>query len=606
MATDEPTDKLIRYSNVLAATRAGSLSELRRLLDDGHPIDCKDNQNWIALHAACYEGYSNILSFLLNYYEEKDIPSDINYRSHEGFTPIFIAIREGFRVCLEILLKFGADVCVGIDGLGDVTVLFGERDERRNNCFQCLLEWIANRENKVEILKILDGTNKSWMEVVVRAALRNNPRALNLVIKHCHFYLTFATVLRVVLFSISHSGKEEMLGIIRKFLGEEEYKKIIANLFKEEPSAVVKNVEKEISLPLAHSYLNNDKPSKVPSFLGECCGVDFFWELVEPIKYWEVALMSIPFILDFYGTESIERFNKKFNKKFQHIRILGKRVIQYHSMYIAKSKLLKTFALDGIDLTLSTTALCVNCSNLDLLLKVGAPVNSQNFSDLPPIALCLELKNFQGAKTLLGAGALCYHPFPSQDLEGNQILFHALFGGWRTTLLLQKLGMSLESLITFDKGYDGKQFKLHTLFYYFNQYSQWGKLLNVLLKWFKLPFEIDVAKKCFELLAANSWNKSVWSEILREELNHLEKPLLFTLKHLATIKFRQHLKFKSFQNPKLLYDKLNIPQSMILYVLDMEIPLSQQNCIFFTTNYKESHSNYLEYLFKWLETIDED
>ncbi|CAD5122023.1 unnamed protein product [Dimorphilus gyrociliatus] len=606
MATDESNHKMIRYSNVLAATRSGNLSELRRLLDEGHPIDCKDNQNWIALHAACYEGYSNILLFLLNYARENELACDINYRSHEGFTPIFIAIREGFRECVEILLEYGADVRVGVDGLGDITVLFGENDDQRNNCFQCFLEWIEANENGEEILKILDGSNNSWMEVVVRAALRNNPTALDLVIRHCRSYLVFTTVVRVVLFSISHSGKDNMINMLRNYLGDEEYISIVTHLFREKPSAVVWNVEKEISLPLALCYIKADNPSKVPIFLGECCGAEYFWELMGSVERYEVALMSLPLVLDSYGQEIIDWFTKKFDKELGSIKIYGKRVVQYASIYVSRSKFLRAFSSVGIPATLSITSLCINCNNLDLLLKLGAPVNAPYSFHIPPIGLCLELQNFKGACTLLEAGAACYHSFVGQEMKGNHIMLQALYGGWKSTLLLQKLGVSLESLINFERSYAGYQFKLSTVFYYFNQYSQWRTLLNILLKWFKLPFEVEVAKKCYEYLTANSWNKSVWSQILREELSTFEKPLLMTLKHLSTLTLRKHLKFESFQNPKLLCEKLNIPEGIILYVYGIDIPMTGRDSIFRVDNYEISRSNYLKQLFIWLETVEED
>ncbi|XP_072013622.1 tonsoku-like protein [Amphiura filiformis] len=85
----------------------GNLKQVKRLIEQGHPRNPRDNCGWIPLHEACNFGFYEIAEFLL------DHGADINDRGGEGcggITPLHDAIDGGNFEVADLLINKGANV----------------------------------------------------------------------------------------------------------------------------------------------------------------------------------------------------------------------------------------------------------------------------------------------------------------------------------------------------------------------------------------------------------------------------------------------------------------------------------------------------------------
>lgn len=99
---------LVEKGGVVSATysaaRIGSVSQLKRLLAQGADIDAKDEEDWTALNAASYEGYTNIVKILISKGAKVRLPTVMKW------TPLHSAARSGYKDIAEALIRAGADV----------------------------------------------------------------------------------------------------------------------------------------------------------------------------------------------------------------------------------------------------------------------------------------------------------------------------------------------------------------------------------------------------------------------------------------------------------------------------------------------------------------
>ena len=92
----------------------GHTSAVRRLLL--HPdidIDRKDFAGVTALWAACQDGHHEIVELLLNpmkICKEIKQGADPNLAKNDGCTPLWVAASQGNTKCIQVLIKYGADV----------------------------------------------------------------------------------------------------------------------------------------------------------------------------------------------------------------------------------------------------------------------------------------------------------------------------------------------------------------------------------------------------------------------------------------------------------------------------------------------------------------
>ncbi|XP_008200216.1 tonsoku-like protein isoform X2 [Tribolium castaneum] len=90
----------------------GQLNVVRHLLDQGHPVNVRDNCGWLPLHEACIHGHLDVVQLLL------DKGAAINDRGGtqcEGITPLHDAASNGHLPIVELLLTRGANAVAKTD-----------------------------------------------------------------------------------------------------------------------------------------------------------------------------------------------------------------------------------------------------------------------------------------------------------------------------------------------------------------------------------------------------------------------------------------------------------------------------------------------------------
>ncbi|XP_023234873.1 ankyrin repeat and SOCS box protein 3-like [Centruroides sculpturatus] len=93
------------------AARIGNITEFRKLVEAGNPVDAPDNRGWRPLHEAAAEPKD--LRCLEELLKHKD--TDVNWQTHEGETALLLACKRRCRTnkkpleAVKLLLKYKAD-----------------------------------------------------------------------------------------------------------------------------------------------------------------------------------------------------------------------------------------------------------------------------------------------------------------------------------------------------------------------------------------------------------------------------------------------------------------------------------------------------------------
>lgn len=90
----------------------GNVSMVRRLIDQGHPINIRDHAGWLPLHEASNHGFKDIVELLL---DNKASINDKGGTSCDGFTPLHDACGNGRLETVELLLERGANATLRND-----------------------------------------------------------------------------------------------------------------------------------------------------------------------------------------------------------------------------------------------------------------------------------------------------------------------------------------------------------------------------------------------------------------------------------------------------------------------------------------------------------
>lgn len=93
----------VTNQRMIAASRAGLVGEVRRLLDLGADVDAKDGANYTALMYASENGHTNVVEELL------DTGADPDIRTSSGWSALLQASSENRPEVVRILLKNGAN-----------------------------------------------------------------------------------------------------------------------------------------------------------------------------------------------------------------------------------------------------------------------------------------------------------------------------------------------------------------------------------------------------------------------------------------------------------------------------------------------------------------
>uniref|UniRef100_A0A3Q0TDJ0 Ankyrin repeat and SOCS box containing 3 n=1 Tax=Amphilophus citrinellus TaxID=61819 RepID=A0A3Q0TDJ0_AMPCI len=89
-------------SSVAAAARSGCRRRLRRLIQRGYSVDCRDNRGWKALHEAAAAGSKGCVQEILFAY--------VNSLTHEGESACYLAAQRGHLEVVRFLLRAHADI----------------------------------------------------------------------------------------------------------------------------------------------------------------------------------------------------------------------------------------------------------------------------------------------------------------------------------------------------------------------------------------------------------------------------------------------------------------------------------------------------------------
>lgn len=139
-------------SQLHRACISGNAAMVRRLIEQGHPINVRDNAGWLPLHEAANHGFTEIVELLL------DNGANINDKGGtgcDGFTPLHDACGNGVLSVVELLLNRGANATLKND-LGD-------------NPLKTLCKWRADR--------ILNPQEQGYYEVIYARLVKQLEKA---------------------------------------------------------------------------------------------------------------------------------------------------------------------------------------------------------------------------------------------------------------------------------------------------------------------------------------------------------------------------------------------------------------------------------------------
>jgi len=85
------------------AAKAGSVSEVKTLLNAGADVNASDRLGWTALMHACSSGRKEVAELLI------DRRADVNFRDRLGWTALMVAAGNGDEELVKLLLKKGVD-----------------------------------------------------------------------------------------------------------------------------------------------------------------------------------------------------------------------------------------------------------------------------------------------------------------------------------------------------------------------------------------------------------------------------------------------------------------------------------------------------------------
>ena len=125
-------------SPVLWASKRFNLQVVSLLLANGADPLLRDDQGYNLLHSATLDGNVYQLILLLH---QPDIPVDVP--DAQGHTSLMWAAYKGFPACIDILLRFGADVHA-VDEMG-FTALHWALVKGSYMCIQKLVEYGSDR-----------------------------------------------------------------------------------------------------------------------------------------------------------------------------------------------------------------------------------------------------------------------------------------------------------------------------------------------------------------------------------------------------------------------------------------------------------------------------
>ncbi|RZC43132.1 tonsoku-like protein, partial [Asbolus verrucosus] len=162
-----------------------NVNGVRLLLEQGHPVNVRDNCGWLPLHEACNRGYVDIVEILI---EKGAAINDRGGIGCEGITPMHDAASNGHLEVVQLLLNKGANAVAKTDD-GNTVLQFIKRwrsDVQLNSEAEALYESIvvqitqaldkAGHGNQDQAMKIASLSQANGRENLVKSTNRSELR----------------------------------------------------------------------------------------------------------------------------------------------------------------------------------------------------------------------------------------------------------------------------------------------------------------------------------------------------------------------------------------------------------------------------------------------
>ncbi|MDX1707963.1 MAG: ankyrin repeat domain-containing protein, partial [Desulfobacterales bacterium] len=89
---------------LISAAELGDIDTVKKILEQGVPVEAMDEDGWTALMKATYEGHGNIVGELLSR------GARVDTQENAGWTSLMMAAQFGYREIAKALLEKGARI----------------------------------------------------------------------------------------------------------------------------------------------------------------------------------------------------------------------------------------------------------------------------------------------------------------------------------------------------------------------------------------------------------------------------------------------------------------------------------------------------------------
>ena len=99
LLTNEPVYAGKLSDQLISAAELGEIDSVKKILDQGVPVEAKNPDGWTALMKATYEGHEDIVRLLI------DRGAAVDTQENAGWTPLMMAAQFGYREIAKLLLQ---------------------------------------------------------------------------------------------------------------------------------------------------------------------------------------------------------------------------------------------------------------------------------------------------------------------------------------------------------------------------------------------------------------------------------------------------------------------------------------------------------------------
>jgi ankyrin repeat protein len=133
-----------KMANIHNAARNGNLNRVKALLNQGVPVNARDNDGYTPLHLAANYGRLNVVQELLQR------GARVNPRSKGGITPLHAAAINGHPRIVHTLIKAGANPKYrNIQGYDSYSIVFNHRNRKPVRTSRAATKWQNYRKKSI-------------------------------------------------------------------------------------------------------------------------------------------------------------------------------------------------------------------------------------------------------------------------------------------------------------------------------------------------------------------------------------------------------------------------------------------------------------------------